>query len=88
MFDDREILDGDVVHQHNELEWRQQFSEDTGHSMECIEETVTDMANLMAKVCSAFGNLPTPEIVAKMQPEDFDIHIRAILNSKDCNCKK
>lgn len=88
MFDYREETEGDVVHQNNELEWRQKFAKDTGHEMECIEETVADMAELMGKVCLAWGNLPTPEIVAKMQVEDFDKHIRVILDSKDCNCKK
>lgn len=88
MLDDRESTEGDIVHQNNELEWRQKFSEDTGHEMECIEETVADMAQLIAKTCSAFGNLPPDEVTAKLDVEVFDKHIRAILNSKDCDCLK
>ena len=87
MFDYSENTAGDVVQQNNELEWRQKFAVDSGHEMECIEETVADMAELMSKVCGAWGNLPLPEIVAKMDVEKFDTHIRAILDSKQCNCK-
>ena len=87
MLDDRKSTPGDLVHQGNELDWRRKFAKDVGHDMECIEETVADMSQIMAKTCSAFG-APTDEIVAKMDVENFDRHIRAILNSKECDCKK
>jgi hypothetical protein len=53
--------------------------------MECIEETVTDMAQLLAKVCCAFG-VPQDEILNQITIEQFDYHLRKILDSKDCMC--
>lgn len=88
MIDDRETTEGDVVHDGNIVQWLQKFCDDTGHSMGCIEETVNDMAALLAKTCIAFGEVPIEDMIDKMGVENFDNHIRAILNSKECNCKK
>ena len=86
MLDDRETTQGDLVHDGNIAQWKQKFCDDSGHSMECVDETIIDMANLLAKTCISFGGIPPEEIIDKMNIECFDEHIRAILNSKDCSC--
>lgn len=90
MLDDRETTEGDLVHDGNIAKWKQKFCDETGYSMECVDETVTDMANLMAKSCHAFGSIPIEEVLGQISVEEFDKHIRAILKSKesDCNCKQ
>lgn len=85
MLDDRDHTD--VVTKFNEAEWREKFSVDVGHSMECIEETVNEMAKMVAKVCDAFGGIPTDKLIEQMGVEEFDKHLRAILSTKKCNCK-
>ena len=88
MLDDRESTPGDLVHDGNIEQWKQKFCDDTGHSMACIDETVNNMANLLAKTCIAHGDVPIEDIIDKMGVEQFDKHLRTILNSKDCNCKQ
>jgi hypothetical protein len=88
MLDDREDTPGDLVHDGNIEQWKQKFCEDTGHTMECVDETVNDMAQLMSKVCDAFGGIPVEEIIEQMGVEQFDKHLRAILAFKECECLK
>jgi hypothetical protein len=72
----------------NEREYREKFSKEIGHTMDCIDETITDMAIIFAKVCSSFakGGIPD-QVLASMDVEQFDEHIRKILETKECNCK-
>ncbi len=86
MLDDRENTPGDLVHDGNIAQWKQKFCEQTGHSMLCIDETVADMASIMAKACIAFGGIPPGDILEHMPVEVFDTNIRAILKNKKCNC--
>ena len=88
MLDDRQTTEGDLVHDGNISQWKQQFCDETGYSMECVDETVTDMANLIAKTCVAFGDVPIDEILERIGVEEFDKHIRAILKTKDCDCNE
>jgi len=88
MFDDRDIPgEEDVVHSGNEKNWREQFCEKEGHSMECVRATTLDMAALIKKVCKAFGDIPVDLLIKKIGVEEFDIRLRNILASKGCNCK-
>lgn len=88
MLDDRVTTEGDLVHDGNIVQWKQQFCDNTGHSMACIDETVQDMAELVSKVCISFEGPDPEELIMQMGVEQFDKHIRAILKNKDCNCKK
>lgn len=76
----------DVVTEANEELYRRAFVFMQQHSMDCIDETVTDMAQLFSKVCCAFG-IPQEEILKQMTVEQFDHHLRKILACKDCACK-
>jgi len=86
MIDEVETIEGDVVHDGNIAQWQQKFCDDTGHSMTCVNQSVNDMAELTAKVCTAFNGVPVDELVEQIGVEEFDKHIRAILKTKDCNC--
>ena len=88
MLDDRESTPGDLVHDGNIEQWKQKFCDDTGHTMECIDETVADMAQLVFKVCILFNIYQIDEIIEQMGVEQFDKHLRAILATKDCSCLK
>lgn len=86
MLDDR---NGDLVTKFNEAEWRQKFCDDVGHTNECVDETVKEMAQLVAKVCSSFGISSVDEFIEKaIGVEKFDKHLREILQDKKCDCKK
>jgi hypothetical protein len=76
----------DVVTEQNEEMYRRAFGIATGHSMECVTETVNDMAALLASVCEAHGGLPINEIAEQFTVEQFDIALRKILDNKDCAC--
>ena len=86
MLDDRESTPGDLVHDGNIEQWKQKFCEDTHHSMECVNETVNDMAQLLSKTCIAFNVYQVDEIIEAIGVEKFDKHLRAILETKDCYC--
>lgn len=89
MLDDRNTGEGDEVTKFNEATWRKKFCEETGHSMQCVEETVNEMAQLVSKVCHSFGIVTVDEFIEKaIGVEKFDKHLREILNDKKCNCKK
>lgn len=88
MLDDLESTRGDLVHDGNIEQWKQKFSADTGHNIECIDETVHDMAVLIAKACQSFDIPQIEEIIEQMGVEKFDKHLRKILSTKDCNCKE
>lgn len=75
----------DVVTPANEELYRRAFAIMQKHSMECIEETVADMAQLLTKVCCAFG-VPVEEILKQITVEQFEYHLKKILDSKDCSC--
>jgi hypothetical protein len=85
MFDDRDDVPGDLVDGSNEEEWRRKFCSDTGHTMECVTETVDAMASLMSKVCSAHG-APVDKILELMTVEQFGVALQKILRSKGCGC--
>lgn len=75
----------DVVTAANEELYRRAFAHMQKHSMECIEETVTDMAIMFSKVCSVF-DVPMDEVIKTITIEQFDYHLRKILDSKHCSC--
>ena len=77
----------DIVTPNNEALYRKQFAAVSGHSMECIEETVEMMGKVMAGVCGKIG-APVNEVIDKVGVEEFEKHLNAILDSKDCACKK
>ena len=88
MLDDREDTPGDLVHDGNIEQWQQKFCDDTGHTMECVSETVNDMALLISKTCNAFNIYQVDEIIEQMGVEMFDKHLRTILSTKECDCIK
>jgi len=89
MLDDREDTPGDLVHDGNEAQWRQKFCDETGHSMECVGETVTGMAEIAAAAANAAdAELYLEDIINQMGVELFEKHLRNILAAKDCECNK
>lgn len=79
----------DIVTPQNEDKWRIQFAKDVGHTYDCVYETVFDMSELFRKVCKAFDIEDSIEEILETIPvECFDKHLREILDSKECNCKK
>jgi len=75
----------DVVTKQNEELYRRAFAIAHGHTEECILETVNDMAILLAKACDAY-NVPLVDILDHLTIEQFDLHLRNILDNKDCTC--
>ena len=77
----------DVVTQENAPAFRKTFALSVGHTEDCIEETVTDMAGLLSKVCVTY-EAPIDEIIEQIGVERFDTHLRKILEQKECDCFK
>jgi len=80
----------DVVTPMNADMFRKQFSVTSGHSMECIEETVLMMAKMMKGVCDNADLPPNAvhDILADIEIEIFEKHLSTILDQKKCDCKK
>ena len=85
MLDDRDHTD--VVTSANIGEWKQKFCDDVGHTGLCVEETVTQMGDLVAKVAGMTG-VPLNELIKMIGVERFDKHLREILAGKKCDCKE
>ena len=77
----------DTVTPANETLYRKQFSAVQGHSMDCIEETITTMGKVLAGVCHQTGDIPIHKVMEQIEVEDFEKHLITLLNAKDCNCK-
>lgn len=80
----------DIVTPMNAELFRKQFAVTSGHSVECIAETVSLMAKVMTGVCAASDVPPEAiqDIIAGVDIELFEKHLLAILDQKDCDCKK
>ena len=76
----------DIVTGENEALYREAFCVSTGHSIECVNETVTTMGKVMASVCKATNTNSLPQIIENMEIEVFDHHLREILKQKKCDC--
>lgn len=77
----------DVVTKANEEMYRRQFAAVSGHSMECIEETVEEMGKAVAFISKEF-RAPVDKVLSGIEIEQFEKHLYAILDDKKCNCKK
>ena len=78
----------DTVTPVNETLYRKQFAAIQGHSMECVEETVSTMGKMLANVCIKTGNIPIHEVMDQIGVEEFEKYLIQILEQKDCNCSK
>ena len=77
----------DIVTSENEALYREAFCATQGHTMECVRESVIDMANVLACVCHTYNDVPTQEVTQQIELEVFQHHLVEILRTKDCNCK-
>ena len=77
----------ELVTKDNIKQFQQAFALTEGHTMDCVDETVEQMANLLKTTCM-IQQVPVEAIVESMDVEDFDVKLRKILQSKDCNCNK
>ena len=84
MLDDRDWVE---VNESNIGQFKQEFCDDVGHTGLCVEETVTQMGDLVAKVAGMVQGLTAEELVNQIGVERFDKHLREILAGKECNCK-
>jgi len=77
----------DIVTPNNETLYRNAFCIEQNHTMECVEETVTNMANMLSCVCNDNNKIPIQKFIKQIGLEQFQLHLITILEQKDCNCK-
>ncbi len=75
----------------NAHRFRLEFCKDSGHTYECVEDTVNDMLMLMAKSARVF-NIPIEYAVGSVYNNiDVDLfhdYMCKILSTKLCECDK
>lgn len=79
------------VNTFNESMLRQEFCDSVGHTKECINETLDDMLQLMAKVAYVNGipqYLAEENYMKNITVEAFEEHLLKILNQKECECDR
>ena len=67
--------------------YKKAFSLSVGHTEECVEETVQEMANMINTVCESL-NAPSDKVMDGIGLEQFDDALKQILEEKDCDCFK
>jgi hypothetical protein len=75
----------DEITQENIEEFKDKFSTSTGHTKDCINETVEAMKGLIVKVCRD-KQADLQGVLDSIGTEAFDNHLREILAGKKCNC--
>ena len=81
----------DVVTRANEKQYREAFCVAEHHTMECVEDTVTDMGKLLAHVCHTHLKdrvIPIDGLLEQMGVEVFQQHLTKLLSIKSCTCNK
>ncbi len=73
----------------NELQFRQKFTDEVGHTVECVSETIDDMLSLMAKTYLSHGipeEFAVTDAMTSLELDESELHLRSILSQKECEC--